>query len=215
MNEAEKPKRRYNSTLRKAQAYETRMQILEAARKLFIQNGYSGATIEAIAQEAGVASETIFAGFGNKRTILTHLIRVAVGGDDRPIPLLQRSGPQTVLHEHNPARQLYLFARDITGILERIAPIIEIMRMAAKTEPDIAGMLKRLLTERYDNLGLFVQNLSSRGGLREGLDLSQATDIVWTITSPEVFHLLTIDRGWSRERYSDWLSNVLTRLLLP
>src|SRR5512141_1870147 len=137
MTKPRKIKRPYNSTRRQAQARETRRQIIEAARRLFAEHGYAGATIEAIAQEAGVAPETIFTTFGNKRTILAALIDVAVGGDEQSIPLLQRPGPQTVLQEHDPIRQLQMFAEDIAGILERVAPVFEIMRMAAKTEPDI------------------------------------------------------------------------------
>ena len=89
------------------------------------------------------------------------------------------------------------------------------MRMAAKTEPDIAELLRNLLETRLHNLATFVQNLSAHGPLREGLDDSQATEIVWTITSPEVYRLLTVDRGWSRERYVHWLEDTLARSLLP
>ena len=215
MTRPKKTKRPYDSTRRRAQARETRKQVIEAARRLFVEHGYAGATIEAIAREAGVAPETIFATFGNKRTILADLIDVAVGGDERPIPLLQRPGPQTVLHEHDPVRQLQLFAADISGILERVAPVFAIMRVAAKTEPDIAELLKNLLEERLRNITAFARSLSAHGPLREGLDDAQAGEIVWTITSPEVFSLLTVDRGWSRERYAHWLGDALARLLLP
>jgi AcrR family transcriptional regulator len=210
-----KPKRRYDSTKRQAQARETRRQIVAAARHLFVEYGYTGATIEAIAQAAGVAPETIFATFGSKRAILAELINVSVGGDDRPLPLLQRSGPQAVLQETDPARQVQLFAEDISTILERVAPVFEIMRAAAKTEPDIADLLKNLLAERLRNLTVVAQRLAAHAALRAELTVEQAAEIIWTITSPEVFNLLTIDRKWSRERYVQWLSETLIRLLLP
>jgi len=215
MTRPKKIKRPYNSSRRQAQARETRRQIIEAARGLFAEYGYTGATIEAIAQEAGVAPETIFAIFGNKRAILAALIDVAVGGDEQPIPLLQRPGPQTVLQEHDPVYQLQLFAEGISVILERVAPVFGIMRMAAKTEPDIAELLQNLLEERLQNMAAFVRSVSAHSPLRDGLDDAQAAEIVWTITSPEVFSLLTVDRGWSRERYIRWLSDTLIRLLLP
>ena len=209
------PKRTYHSTHRQAQARETRMQILSSARKLFIQYGYTGATMEAIAQEARVAVETVFAAFGNKRTILARLVDVAVGGDDQPVPLLQRSGPQAALQEPDPTRKLSMFAQDISTILERVAPLFEILRMAAKTEPDIAELLNNLLQQRFTNIAFFAQSLAAHGSLREGLEDVLAAEIVWTISSPEVFQLLTRDRGWSRERYAAWLGETLTRLLLP
>jgi len=138
-----------------------------------------------------------------------------VGGDDQPIPLLQRSGPQAVLQESDPAHQLQLFAQDITAILERVAPLFEVVRMAAKTEPDIAELLKNMLQERFKNMTFFARSLFAHGPLRQGLEQGQAAEIVWTLSSPEVFRLLTQDRGWSREQYIAWLGETLVRLLLP
>lgn len=215
MAKTRKPKRKYNSTRRQAQARETRRQVIEAARQLFIEYGYAGATIDAIAQGAGVAPETVFATFGNKRTILAAVIDVAVGGDDQPVPLLQRPGPQAVLQQTEPAQLLRLFAADISDILERVAPMFAIMRVAAKTEPEIAELLKIRLEQRLRNLTAVAQRLAVQKALLEGLNAEQAADIIWTITSPEVFSLLTVDRGWSRERYTRWLGDTLTRLLLP
>ena len=215
MTQSSKTKRQYNSTRRQAQANETRKQILDAANKLFSLQGYSGATIDSIAQEAGISPETIYAVFGNKRTILTNLIDLSVGGDNLPIPLLQRSGPQAVLQENDPVRVLNLFARDISAILERVAPIFEITRIAAKTEPDIADLLKKMLDQRMKNLRVVTQHLSALGSLREGLDDAKATENIWIVTSPEVFSLLLRDRGWTKEQYVHWLSDTLIRLLLP
>lgn len=215
MTQASKSKRRYNSTRRQAQANETRREIILAARKLFSLHGYSGATIDSIAQEAAVSSETVYAVFGNKRNILANLVDISVGGDDRPMPLLQRTGPQAVLAESDPVRLLQLFAQDISGILERAAPVFEVIRMAAKTEPDIDDLLKNLLDQRFQNLAAVTKQLESLGSLREGLDALQATENIWVITSPEVFSLLLTDRGWTKEKYVNWLVDTLVRLLLP
>ena len=215
MKQPKKSKRRYDSTRRQSQARETRRQITEAARKLFAERGYAGATIESIAQEAEVAPETIYAVFGNKRAILAHLIDISVGGDDEPIRLLQRPGPQAIFQEHDPRQQLHLFAQDISVILERVAPIFETMRLAAKTEPEIADLLQNILRERLHNMTSLVQRLSQHSPLREGPTDTQAAETIWTLTSPEVFSLLTVDRSWSREQYSRWLADALNRLLLP
>src|SRR5690242_11502797 len=101
-----KPKRAYNSSRRQAQARQTRQQIADAARKLFIERGYAGATMEAVAQEAGVATETVYAVFGNKKKILSHLMDIAIGGDDEPLSLLDRAGPQAIKQERDQRRQL-------------------------------------------------------------------------------------------------------------
>jgi AcrR family transcriptional regulator len=210
-----KQKRKYVSRRRMEQAQDTRERILAAALAQFSTSGYAGATIEAIAQEAGVSALTIFASFGNKRSLLAGLVGLLVGGDTQPIPILERSGPQAVLAEPDPVRKIQRFAEDISAILERVAPLFVIMRMAAKTEAEIAQMLKTILEERLLNLGGFVHNLASQTNLREGLDETRATEIVWSIASPEIYSLLTVDRGWSREYFAKWLGEMLVRLLLP
>lgn len=215
MSRPSNPKRSYDSSRRKIQAHETRMRILDAARGLFVDRGYTGATLEAIAQEAGVAQETVFSVFGNKRTILASLVGIAVAGDIQPTPLLKRPGPRAVLNESDPSRKLELFAQDMASILERVSPLFEVMRMAAKTEPEIAELLQGFLEDRLRTLGKFVHNLASYGPLRVGLNQRQAGEIVWAMTSPELFNLLTADRAWSRDRYVRWLGDALIRLLLP
>ena len=215
MDEPKKVKRPYNSSRRRAQARVTRLKIVEAARKLFAEYGYTGATIESIAQEAGVAPETVYAAFGNKRALLVRLIEISVGGDDEPISLLERPGPQAVMQETDVHEQLRLFGQDIAVILERVAPIFESMRLAAKTEPDIADLLHNLLGERLQNMQKFAYSLSAHGRLRGEMTESEAAETIWTLTSPEVFRLLVTDRGWSREKYSQWLTDALEKLLLP
>jgi AcrR family transcriptional regulator len=210
-----KAKRPYNSTRRQAQARQTRQQIADAARKLFTQRGYAGATIDAIAEEAGVAPETIYTVFGSKRKILSHLLDISVGGDDEPIHILERPEPQAVLQEKDQRRQLRTFASGITAIMERVWPIFEVMRIAAKTEPDIAELLQLSLHRRWHNMGTMVQHVAANGPLRDGLTNAQAADTVWTLTSAEVFRLLTVDRGWTRDQYMEWLADSLIRLLLP
>lgn len=215
MNAKDPQKRKYRSGRRREQARETRRQILGSAREQFIRFGYAGATIDAIAENAGVSSETVFAAFGNKRTILAKLVQTLVGGDEQDLSLLERPGPQAVLHEQDPVAQIHLFAVDIAGILARIAPIFEVMRMAARTEADIAEMLEGILQERFRNLAAFVRNLAACAPLRDGLEEERAAETVGAITSPELFNLLTRDRGWTMEQYSRWLGETLIRLLLP
>ncbi|MDP1715460.1 MAG: helix-turn-helix domain-containing protein [Anaerolineales bacterium] len=209
------PKRKYDSSRRKEQALHTQRQIVEAARSLFISRGYAGATIEAIAQEAGVAVETVYASFGSKRAILSKLIDVSIVGDDQPIPLLQRQGPQMVQLETNQHRQIKLFVNDIYEIMGRVAPIFDIMRVAAKTEPDISEMFQIILNARVQGMMTFVNALMKNGPLREGLIPEEAAETVWALTSGEVYILFITNRGWTENKYKQWMVNALEKLLLP
>lgn len=210
-----KPKRAYNATRRQAQAAEARRQMVAAAGRLFGERGYTGTTMEAVAQAAGVAVETVYAAFGSKRALLARLVDVAVGGDDAPIPLLERPGPEAVRQEPDQVRQIQLLAEQMNAIMSRVGPLFEILRAAAKTEAEIAELLQRLLAERRQGLGQFVRYLAANGPLRAGLSAAEAADTVWTLTSPEVYRLLTQDRGWSGEAYTTWLAQTLQTLLLP
>ena len=209
------PKRKYNSSRRQVQARETRQQIVESARTLFFTRGYSGTTIDAIAQAAAVSSETVYSIFSNKRNILSHLMNISVGGDDQPIRLLERPEPQAVLHESDQHRQIAMFSQGITEILARVAPLFEVLRSAAKTEKDIEDLLNHLLKERLENMTTFARQIAGNGSLREGMEVLTAAELIWTITSPEIFLLLTRDRNYSKQQYSAWLQATLTRLLLP
>lgn len=209
------PTRKYDSTRRQAQARQTRLQIAEAARVLFLERGYAGTSIEAIAEQANVAPETIYATLKNKRNVLSFLFDISIGGDDEDVRLLDRPDPQAVLNETDQHRQLTLFARDITKILHRAAPIFEILRIAAKTEPEIAELVQRLLRERMANMNMVVKKVAANGPLREGLNRTGATELMWAMTSPELYLLLSRDRGWSDEEYTRWLTDTLIRLVLP
>ena len=153
--------------------------------------------------------------FGNKRTLLARLVDRAVGGDDEPVQILDRPGPQQTKSEPDQRRQLQMFAAGIAEIMERVGPLFGVMRAAATTELEIAALLNGLLSARHENMGTFVQWLAHNGPLRFGLSVDEATDTVWTLTSGEVHHLLTVDRGWSREQYVHWLGDTLVVVLLP
>lgn len=205
-------RRRYDSTRRRQRAQETQQGILRAARALFLQRGYAGTTIDAIASDAGVAVETVYAAFRNKRTILSRLVDEAVVGDDRPVPLLEREGPQAVREERDQRRQIAMFVRGIREILERVGPLFDVLQAAAATEPEIAALRENILGQRLVGMRFFVDALRENGPLR--LDREETVDTVWTITSPDVHRLLTVERGWPGERYERWLAETLERVLL-
>jgi len=96
-----------------------------------------------------------------------------------------------------------------------VAPLFDVMRVAAKTEPEIAEMLEKILNTRVQGMMAFVRALMKNGPLRPGVTPEKAAETVWTLTSAEVFSLLKTNRGWSEEKHKHWLVDSLTRLLLP
>ncbi len=206
-----KPRRAYRSERRREQAAETRERVLAAAAKLFAERGYESATVTGIAEEAGVAPETIYAVFRNKRTLLGELIGMAVRGGEQA-PLLEQTGPAAVAATRDQQEQVRIFAADISRRLERVGPLLGVLAMAARSDPELAEMLAAIHANRLENLRFFVGALAANGPLR--VDADAALDTVWALASPELSQLLTGTRGWSRERYAAWLAESLTALLL-
>lgn len=208
-------KRKYDSSKRQARALETQAQIIEAAKELFIRNGYTKTTIIAIAKEAGVAPETIYSMFGNKSAILTGTMNGFIPGDGNPVPEFVRASIQEVESERNQNRQIQLFAQRMRRIMEQSASLIEVLRVASKTEADMESLLNKYLQGRFQGMGYFIDCLLANGPLRSRMDKLNATETLWTLTSAEVYTLLVSERGWSADEYEIWLAETLTRLLLP
>jgi AcrR family transcriptional regulator len=209
-----KSQRPYVSGVREDQARRTRLRILDAAHRLFSKNGYARTTIEKIGSEAGVATDTVYAVFGSKRAILSGLMERQVGGDDQRIAMLDRPEPQSVRREPNQRRQLARFVAGVTEAIERSRPIDDIMRSAAAIDPEISTLRGNIQEERFRNMTTLVRWLRANGPLRGERSVEEAAAIVWTLTSPEVHRLLRVERGWSSERFRDWLGDTLARTLL-
>ena len=208
-------RRPYNSTLRAEQAAATRTRILESARALFVEQGYPGTTVTQVAGAAGVAADTVLHVFGSKKALLTAVLDVTVGGDEDPVSVLDREGPQAMRREPDQRRQIAMFARGMAGQLERIRPVDDILRSAAVVDPDARALRDDLqLRQRRAAMAQVVAWIAANGGLKSSTTVVQATDTVWTLTSPEVHQLLREHCGWTADQYREWLRDTLESTLL-
>ena len=217
MSEDVKPRRRYDATRRQAQAAQTRQDILTAAQRLFLDRGYAGTTLAAIAQAAGVVVETVYRAYGSKVELFKAVVRAAVagGGGRAQVPVEQRPAIAAVIAETDPHRQLKLYAATQPGINARAGPLLQVLIGAAAADPELARLWAQLEDERRNGLGRFAQLLADRGVLRPGLSVEEARDLLWTLNSLDVHDRLVLQCGWSPERYRDWLAGALARELLP
>jgi AcrR family transcriptional regulator len=214
MMENVKPRRAYHSPRRREQARSTRRRVLDAARDSFTQRGYVATTIEAIATRAEVSPETVYAVFGNKRSLLSELIDVSMAGDDAPVPILERAWVQGLRDEPDPRRRLRILARNGRLILERVAPIYEVLRGAASADPEIAALWELNKAQRFAGQSELARILA-RDTLGAGVTARVVADTLFAIGSPETYRLLVVDRGWSADRFERWYADTLARLLLP
>jgi len=212
---AVKGRRPYRSRLRSEQAAQTRLRILETAGDLFAERGYVATTIDAIAAGADVAADTVYAIFGTKKGLLSAVIDLRVTGGGEGSDILAEAAPRALRDVSDQRLMIAGFARDIAARIERVRPIDDVMRSAAVIDADIAELRARMQENRFSKLTSVVEWLATHGPLLEGLDVDGAATIVWTLTSPEVHRMLRDVRGWSSQRYAEWLSTTLIRVLLP
>jgi AcrR family transcriptional regulator len=206
--------RRYESPRRRAQAAQTRSEILDAAHRLFSRDGYAATSIAQIATEAQVALNTVYAAFGTKRGVLMALWNREIRGDEQPVPVADRPWFKEVLAETDPHRQIELIARNSRQVKGRAGSVMQILRAASTSDREIGGLWQRMQKEFHANQRLLIEALQHTGGLRPDLESDEATDILWTLNSFDVYHLLVTQRRWTPERYERWLTETLTAQLL-
>jgi len=204
--------RSYDASGRQQRALENQEKMLEAARRLFSTRGYQETRVEDIAAEAGVAAPTVYASFQSKRGILHALMKRLTSGVPGGPPLLDTSGPRQVNAEPDPRRALKLFVEHLMGVQERAIPIYEVMKHAARVDPEIADLLAGMQQHRFSNLSTLARRFGQLGALRAGLSVDDASHTLWAIASPEVRQLL-LGAGWPIDRYRDWLEDTLAAAL--
>jgi AcrR family transcriptional regulator len=215
MSEPVKAGRRpYNSRLRQEQAAVTRRQILDAAQELFERDGYAATSMAAIASAAGVSLKTVYLAFETKSGLLRALWHVLLRGERDSVPVDEQDWYREVLDEPDPERQLRLNMRNSRTVKVRAGAIMEVIRAAAPADPDIGALWARIQKEFHDNQRAVVQSLAHKRALKAGLDVAGATDILWALNHPSLYALLAGERGWSPERYEQWLGDLMCSQLL-
>ena len=192
-----------------------RAAVIEAARTLFLERGYAATTIEAISDLSDVPPATVYRLFSSKLGILKALLDVLIAGDDEAAAMQDRPHVRALLADPDPRNQLSGLAGIIRGIMSRAEPLYRILVSAAGSDPDAAALLAELTRQRQQGQGQIARSLARAGALRPKLRERDAADIIHALTSPEVYRLLVCDRGWSPQRYEQWLKDILISQLLP
>jgi AcrR family transcriptional regulator len=200
--------RKYQSPARQKQAEATRSAIAAAARKLIFSKGYEAAKIDAIAREAGVAAQTVYAVFGSKQAILAELLDQDSFGPDYEELVRQ------VMAETDPEEKLRFPARFARQIYDAQSSTFDRFRGAGVVAPDLMALEKERECYRYEAQKGLIVFLRQSGRLRPGLTETAARDILWMLTSREIYRMLVKDRGWASQAYETWLTNTLLSTLI-
>jgi AcrR family transcriptional regulator len=207
-------RRAYNSPRRQQQAAATRRTILEAAERLFLQDGYPATTMDAIAAEAGVSLKTAYLPFSTKSGLLRALWDLRLKRDDADAPVVQHEWFREVMEEPDPVRKLQLNARNSAAAKTRIGGLFRVIRGAAEIDADCGALWRLIQSDFYANQQVIVESIHRGGGLRRGLTVAAGTDILWTLNHPDAWMLLAGQRGWSPQAYETWLAQASCTQLL-
>jgi AcrR family transcriptional regulator len=205
--------RPYVSPLREVAAQQTRRAVLAAAQSLFVARGYVGTTVEQIAERAAVSKPTVFASVGSKRSLLKDLCDRSVAGGD-PVTV-ERLAYEEALGEPDPRRSLRLYASNIVRMHERHADLDEVLRTAAGSDEELRDLWRTTEDQRRKEASFIVDALMRKGALKPGLEGKTAADVLWVLTSADIFHRLVRGQGWNKECYQRWLGDTFCDQLLP
>ena len=208
-------RRAYTSSLRDQQARLTRRRVLDAALELFLADGYLGTTIEAVARRAGVSPQTVYNAVGGKPALLRAVYDVTLAGDDAPVPIAERPAFQALLAETDGRRCLARYAELGRELWERAGPLVTVLlSQAAAGDADLRAFAGTVEGQRAAGTSMVAAHVAERFGLRPGLTVQEAADILWALTAPELTERLVVRRGWSPARAETWLAGAMADALL-
>jgi AcrR family transcriptional regulator len=209
-----KTTRPYRSPRRQQQAQQTRHSIIEAAITLFTANGYGATSLQAIADHAQVSVQRLHAIFENKAALLGEALDVVIAGDHLEVPINAREWMQPVWEAPTASERLQAYAAAVRRIHAGAGDMLCVLDAAAATDAALRPLATE--TERRRRLGAqsVIKSITEVDAPRSGLTTREATDVLWLLNSPQVFHRLVRQAGWNENRYQTWLAQTMIEQLL-
>ncbi len=207
-----KPTRSYDGSGRREQARRTRLRILDSAERRLLRDGYAAATIAAIASDAGVSPDLIYKSFGGKPGLVRAIRDRALAGE-QPRPAEERSD-EIQAREPDPRVIIRAWGAFVAELAPRAAPILLLIRDAAAVDPNVRGLRDELDADRLRRMTDNARRLRDGGHLRDDVTLALAADVLWSYSSPELYELLVLRRGWSPTRYGRFVAEAMIAALL-
>lgn len=193
--------KQHRVTLRTQRAEVTRERIAQAARQLFARQGYGATTLQDVADEAGVAVQTVYAVYRSKAGILARL-RESVVRQSEAARFYEEALTEPVRN-----RKLELFARSIRHRWEYGHDIVTTNQQAAATDAALRREVDKVLETRRAGIGRFA------GTLATGAEAARITAVIDALTLPEVYEELTHIQKWTADDFESWLGSALKKLV--
>lgn len=207
-------RRQYRSAVRAEGARRTRQAVVTAATELFLERGYQATSLADVAARAEVARPTVVTAFGSKPALLKQVLDEALAGDDQPIPVRDRPWFAPVWQARTARATLAAYAEVCVLIAARAGRVVEVVRRASDSSPQIADLWQTWLSGRRAGADMVVQRPVVTAALHADLTPRTAGDILWTLNNPDLHTGLVAQQHWKPNRYRDWLADAMARLLL-
>lgn len=203
--------RAYRSTTRDERARATRRTVVATAAELFVRDGWTATTLDAVAAAAGVSRRTVVNAAGGKPALLSLAWDHTLAGDDEPVPMAGRPAVARILACADPAGAVAAWVDMVVEVQARVAPLAAVVDAAADVDADVAALRDRAETERLAGARAFAAHLAT---LDPDLDPGPVADLAWTLNDGTSYRRLVVLRGWPVERYREWLVTVARCSLL-
>jgi len=214
MSEPVKAPRRYDASRRQAQARENRARMLTAARDLFLEKGYSGTAMPDVARAADLSVQAVYKAFANKATLLKAVFDATVAGDDEPVPMAARDTIAAVVAEPDARRKIELYTGHLAEMHPKVVPLQLLVRAAAGVDPAAAEVWEQIRGDMLNAMTMFTRDLVATGQTRADRDADDLRDILWAYHSAELYELLVLARGWTAQRYGQFLAEAMSAAVL-
>jgi AcrR family transcriptional regulator len=181
---------------------------MEAAYHLFTQHGYEATTMQAVADEAGVAVQTVYFTFHTKAGLLMTIESRAVGGEGHD---WREQRQRELVEERDPLNVVALWVGASATVLNRITAFVALL--GANLQMD-AESVERRARERDRWFQMLIDRLVALDALKPGLVPSRALDVARAVTRVEAYEDLTLRWGWTEQEWIEWMTGVLASELL-
>ena len=160
-----------------------------------------------------MSEETVYKAFGNKVALVRAIRDRALAGEG-PVHAERRSDRMQA-SAHDPRAIIRGWGVLTMEVAPKVAPVLLLVREAAASDPELARLQEEMDAARLTRMTHNARTLLKGGHLRKGIALDAAADVLWTYSSPELYELLVIRRGWSVERYGRFVADAMIAALLP
>ncbi|WP_256795192.1 TetR/AcrR family transcriptional regulator [Terrabacter sp. Ter38] len=205
--------RAYDNSSRAEAALATRRRIIEAAGEMLLRDGYHAMSVSALAANAGVSAQTVYNAVGGKAAVVKAVYDVLLVGDDAPVAMQDR--PEFRAMSTAPDREGFVraYAALCATIYERVGPLLGVLlAQGAGGDTGLQEFVATIDRERRAGNTNALNALEAAHGLPSQLDRERFIDIVWTVTSPEIYDRFVRRCGWTHTMYAAWLAEAVVAI---